>query len=132
MWPCVAVICELPPKVRSRSENCIVFGFWVGNYTKKKPIWTMFLEAAVAELNFLRDGFDIIIADQAIRVKVEIFCTLFDLPAQASIWSHKQFNGKFNSCMSKDGNGESPGYPAKEKLYPSPALIHGPVFCYRT
>lgn len=94
LWPCVAVLCELPPKVRVKSENCIVFGFWVGNRYKKKPVWPVFLESAIVELNVIRNGFDVTIGSSVIRVKVEIFATIMDLPAQASMWSHKQFNGK--------------------------------------
>lgn len=104
LWPCVAIVAELPPKIRSSMNNCIVVGFWIANKGNKKPIWPLFLRNAIDELVILRDGFSVIIEKSLIRIRLTILCTLFDLPAQASIWSHKQFNGKCYIHLGKNGS----------------------------
>lgn len=96
-WPCAAIIAELPPKVRVAAENSIGLGFWVGRGEKSKPDWAIFLPSIISEIDSLKRGFFMEILGRRIKICVRIFATIFDLPAQASIWGVKQYNGKLLS-----------------------------------
>lgn len=93
-WPCLGVIAELPPKLRFSIENSICFGFWVGR-NGKKPDFKQFITPIISELKSLGEGYSLLVKNRNLVVRVCLLGTIFDLPAQASIWGHKQFNGNF-------------------------------------
>lgn len=91
-WPVDALVAELPPKLRTKFENCVLLAFWQG---EEKPLWERVLKPAIEELRTLGMlGFPCEINEKIYHVKVKILATVFDLPARAHIWKVTQYNGK--------------------------------------
>lgn len=100
LWPVHAIISELPKRLRVSFENVITMGFWTGKKKSKKPKWDIFLENIIEQLEALNDGFIIDISGKLIRVLVRLHASCLDLPAVASIWKAKQWNGKHKgTCL---------------------------------
>jgi hypothetical protein len=90
----VAMISELPPRIRAAFENIIGLGFWVGRGECKKPDFQRFMDPIIEQMEQLKEGFTFDINGRQMIVSVCLFATVFDLPAQAAAWGHKQYNGK--------------------------------------
>lgn len=91
-WPIDAQIVELPPKMRVKFENSILFALWQG---ESKPDWNIVLANVIEELRLLsQSGFSIRIQEHFYRVTIHVLATVFDLPACSSIWNTVQWNGK--------------------------------------
>lgn len=90
-WPIVAVILDLPPTLRYKSENMIFLSIWQGS---KKPAWDVFLQMLLKSIP-VNEMVEILIGDRILKCRISFQYGVFDLPAQASILNVKQFNGEF-------------------------------------
>lgn len=93
-WPLLAVILDLPPTIRYRTENILFVALWQGN---TKPVWDIFLKSFMESFPW-RESQELVIGNSAVKVSVSCTCGVFDLPAQASILNVKQYNGEFG-CL---------------------------------
>lgn len=70
-WPIDAQIVELPPKLRVKFENSVLFALWQG---ESKPDWNMVMRPVVEDLRVLsRNGFEARICGQNYYVHVHVY-----------------------------------------------------------
>lgn len=97
-WPILILLVELEPIVRCSYENALCAGIWIGGKPDYKG-WKMYLENIIIELKHLKFvGFNMLIGNTTYNVTFEVLATVLDMPARASFWNVKQFNGMFG-CM---------------------------------
>ena len=99
IWPIFFLINELPYKIRTCKQNCLLGGLWFGN---KKPNMHLFLRPLRKILQKLEStGLSVQakIKDtyKAIISKVILIAGTCDLPAKSLVLNFRQFNG-FYGC----------------------------------
>lgn len=93
-WPLLAVVLDLPPNLRYKTENIILLSLWTG---PSKPNWQVYLKSFLSEFPF-GQRVEINLGNTVLGVTIAIKRAVFDLPAQASILNVKQYNGEFG-CL---------------------------------
>lgn len=94
IWPEYFMINELPPDERKKASNMLVPGLWFGT---KKPDANLFLEPLAENLERIRNGILLFVADldRHRNVKVIPLCSTCDMPAKAIFMNMKQYNSTF-------------------------------------
>lgn len=91
MWPVYLVILNLPAAIRTKAENNLLCGIWVG---AGKPLMNLLLDPNAECLQQLSSlGMAIKTSAGQITVHAKLVMGVFDLPAKAAVLCAKQYNG---------------------------------------
>ena len=114
VWPLQAMILDLPPFLRQKSDLILVLSLWVGN---TKPKWDVFLHKAICEIESLK-SIDFQLQSRTIKVSVEVTVSVCDLPATAAVMNIVQFNGAFGCPKCKSEGQTVPVKSGTTRVYP--------------
>lgn len=92
LWPVYLMILNLPAHIRTRAENVLLCGLWVGS---TKPLMNLLLSPIakyVQQLSTL--GLAINTSLGKVTFRAKLVMGVFDLPAKAAVLCAKQFNGE--------------------------------------
>lgn len=92
-WPILGAILELPPFARTRADNILLLGMWIG---KKKPKFEIVYQKLSAQFSILKnDGLKVGDTEQ---IKVIFPMLMGDMPALSSMVNFVEPNA-FYACM---------------------------------
>ena len=96
LWPVYLNIYNLPPSIRTNSENTLLCGLWFG---PQKPAIKALLQPVVKMLQSLYTvGLTVKVRSGAKTIRAILLNAVFDLVAKAPILNMKQFNGMYG-CL---------------------------------
>ena len=111
MWVILSSIVELPPILRSCSENIIFHSSWSGPL----PEFNLYLKEYNKTIDTLIQS-GIVVGEKTYQIKIHL--CIADAPARAKLCNSTQFNGKYGclKCLHPTTHEGYTVYPTLEKL----------------
>lgn len=99
LWPVYLIVNNLPPLIRTYSENVILCALWCG--PGKPPVHDLLMPVMDMMKNLLTVGITMHTPDGMKTIRGKLMVGVFDLPAKAIVLNTKQFNGQYgcSTCL---------------------------------